>query len=271
MLRAWSGITGWRFESSSAHKERARTGGLFLCGRSWQPTLGEDRAENAVGNRNGHECRNSARPKLEAKTASVQAQLEDRDGGVYKDPSTGRWFIVMRPPGAAKTTTRRRAPDGRRLTTRDQGLVARGQWEAQMASGAVVVGRERFENFWPRYVRHARAEMTKGSWEDVRAHGTKRLLPFFSGMQMSQIVVDTVREWRAVMHEAVEAGEYAPKTINNARIALLGCCRMAVADRLMAHNPVLDVKPLPIEFTERPYLRLCQINRYIDACPMHYG
>ena len=43
------------------------------------------------------------------------------------------------------------------------------------------------------------------------------------------------------MLEAVEAGEWAPKTINNARIALLGCCRMAVQDGLMAHNPVLDV------------------------------
>ena len=79
-----------------------------------------------------------------------------------------------------------------------------------------------------------------------------------------------VREWRATMLEAVEAGEWAPKTINNARIALLGCCRMAVEDGLMAHNPVLDVRPLPIEFTERPYLRLAQINDYLDACAPHY-
>src|SRR3954468_6188450 len=107
----------------------------------------------------------------------------------------------MRPPGAAKTTTRRRAPDGSRLRTRDQALIAKGQWEAQMASGAVAVGRERFEGFWPRYLRHAKAEMTAGSWEDVRAHGHKRLLPFFSGMQLSHIGVDTVREWRATMHE----------------------------------------------------------------------
>ena len=164
----------------------------------------------------------------------------------------------MRPPGRTKTTTRRRAPDGSRLRTRDQALIAKGQWEAQMASGAVAVGRERFESFWPHYLRHAKAEMTRGSWEDLRAHGTKRLLPFFSGMQMSRINVDTVREWRATMHEAVEAGEWAPKTINNARVALLGCFRMAVADRLMAHNPVLDVKPLPIDFTERPYLRLAR-------------
>jgi hypothetical protein len=28
-LRAWSGITGWRFESSSAHLEKPRSAGLF--------------------------------------------------------------------------------------------------------------------------------------------------------------------------------------------------------------------------------------------------
>jgi integrase len=72
------------------------------------------------------------------------------------------------------------------------------------------------------------------------------------------------------MLEAVEGGEWAPKTINNARIALLGCCRMAVQDALMAHNPVLDVRPLTIEFSERPYLRLVQINDYLDACAQRY-
>ena len=84
----------------------------------------------------------------------------------------------------------------------------------------------------------------------MRAHGTKRLLPFFTGVQLSRIDVASVREWRAEMLEAVEAGDWAPKTVNNARIALLGCLRMAVADGLMAHNPVLDVRPLTIEFTE---------------------
>lgn len=208
--------------------------------------------------------------QIAAKIAALQAKLDDDDGGVYEDLNTGRWFIVMRPPGAEKTTTRRRSPDGRRLRTRDEALIARGQWEAQMQSGAVAVGRERFESFWPHYLRHAKAEMTRGSWDDLRAHGDKRLLPFFSGMQLSRIGVDTVREWRATMHESVEAGEWAPKTINNARIALLGCFRMAVADRLMAHNPVLDVKPLPIDFTERPYLQIGQINGYIDACAPRY-
>lgn len=196
--------------------------------------------------------------------AAPQAKLED-DDGVYEDLDTKRWFIVMRPPGAEKTTTRRRAPDGSRLRTRDEALIARGQSEAQMQSGAVAVGRERFESYWPHYLRHAKAKMTRGSWDDLRAHGDTRLLPFSAGMQLNRIGVGTVREWRATMHECVEAGEWAPKTINNARITL-GCFRMAVADRLMAYDPVLDVKPLLIEFTERPYLQIAQLNGYLDAC-----
>ena len=188
-----------------------------------------------------------SKAEIAAQIAALQAQLDAQDGGVYEDPATGRWFIVVRPPGREKTTTRRRAPDGSQLLTREQALIAKGLWEDRMQRGAVSIGRERFEQFWPRYLRHAKAEMTHGSWEDVRAHGTKRLLPFFTGVQLCRIDVASVREWRAEMLEAVEAGEWAPKTVNNARIALLGCLRMAVADGLMAHNPVLDVRPLTIE------------------------
>ena len=211
-----------------------------------------------------------SKAEIAARLAALQAELAEHDGGVYEDPRTGRWFIVMRPSGRSKTTTRRRAPDGGRLFSRDQALIAKGQWQAQMAGGAVAVGRERFEQYWPRYLRHCRGDMTAGSWKDVRAHGNKRLLPYFTGMQMGKISVPVVRDWRALMLESVEAGEWAPKTINNARIALLGCCRMAVEDGLMVHNPVLNVRPLPVDFAERPYLRLTQINDYIDASAHHY-
>jgi hypothetical protein len=98
-----------------------------------------------------------------AEIAALQAELTEPDGGVYADPKTGRWFIVMRPPGRAKTTTRRRAPDGSRLSTREQALLAKGRWEAQLARGEVAVRRERFETYWPRYLRHAKGEMTHGS------------------------------------------------------------------------------------------------------------
>jgi hypothetical protein len=71
-----------------------------------------------------------SRAQIAERIALLQAELEDADGGVYEDEKTSRWFIVMRPPGATKTTTRRRAPDGSQLRSRDQALTARGQWEA---------------------------------------------------------------------------------------------------------------------------------------------
>src|SRR5687767_13124774 len=37
-LRAWSGITGWRFESSSAHSEKPRSAGLSRSRPSIHPT-----------------------------------------------------------------------------------------------------------------------------------------------------------------------------------------------------------------------------------------
>src|SRR5687767_2155596 len=40
-LRAWSGITGWRFESSSAHSEKPRPAGLFAFSGSI-PAVGGD-------------------------------------------------------------------------------------------------------------------------------------------------------------------------------------------------------------------------------------
>src|SRR4051794_15012557 len=190
-------------------KQRARVGGPFvfpkvLCEPSCGIALKTRLKTEAVLPRLSKE-------QIAARIAVLQAKLDEEDGGVYQDPATGRWFIVMRPPGATKTTTRRRAPDGSRLRTRDEALIARGQWEAQMASGTVAVGRQRFESYWPHYLRHAKAEMTRGSWEDLRAHGTKRLLPFFSGMQMSRITVDTVREWRATMQRPSRPASGRPR------------------------------------------------------------
>src|SRR3954451_5320004 len=127
------------------------------------------------------------RAEIEAQIAALQAELAADDSGVYQDPASGRWFVVLRCPGRRRTTTRRRAPDGSRLVTRAQALVAKAQWEPQLAAGSVPIGRERFETFWPRYLRHARGEMTQGSWEDVRAHGTKRLLPYFAELQITKL------------------------------------------------------------------------------------
>jgi integrase len=112
--------------------------------------------------------------------------------------------------------------------------------------------------------------MSEGAFADVRTHGDRRLLPFLGDTQVHRWTHGVIEDWRADMFELVEAGELAPKTVNNARIALMGFCKWAVRQRKMACNPVLDVGPLRIEDVERPYLRVKEIPIYVDSCSATY-
>jgi hypothetical protein len=83
--------------------------------------------------------------------ADRRPELDQDDGGVFEDAGTGRWFILLRPPGRSTTTTRRRAVDRGQRHTREQALAARERWQARLAGGETPVGRERLETYWPRY------------------------------------------------------------------------------------------------------------------------
>jgi integrase len=201
---------------------------------------------------------------LRAQIAALQAELDDV--GVYQDPATGRWYVKFR-DRHGRPVTRRRTPTGEQLFDRDQALTAREAWLAERDAGRVIqgAGRIRFADYWERYINHRRGEITPGSWEDLRGHGNRRLLPFFGDRLVARIDVDLIREWRAQMLDDVEADLISPKTINNSRMALLGCLGMATADGLLAGNPVLAVKPLAIERLEPDYLRRGEIAAYLDS------
>ncbi len=148
-----------------------------------------DRAENAVEN-GGRSCQSSARRRSRREIAALQAELDEQTTAAStrtRRRAAGSSSCARR--GATRTTTRRRAPDGSQLRTREQALVAKGQWEAQMAGGAVAIGRERFETLL------AALPAPRQGRDDPAARGRtcaptarKRLLPYFSGMQMSKII-----------------------------------------------------------------------------------
>jgi integrase len=112
--------------------------------------------------------------------------------------------------------------------------------------------------------------MTAGSHQDLATRGRKRLLPFFGGDPLSKIDEDRVREWLEPMIELVEAGELAAKTVNNARTWLSVALNEAVRRGLLARNPCANVPALPIEPGEIEYLRLSEVEPYLDACAGHY-
>jgi integrase len=206
------------------------------------------------------------RAELKRQIAALEAQLPD---GVYEDLHTGTWYVKFRLRG--KSNSRRVDPAGNTLLTREHAVAARGEWLALLDKGQVTSGkRRRFDSYWAEYLNHARGEMTHGSWVNLGGDGRKRLLPFFGEYPLARIDVALVREWRAEMVEAVENGDLSAKTVNNTRVALLGCLKMAMNDGLIAGNPVLNVKPLPVKRTEPKYLKVKQIPVYLDAAPAYY-
>lgn len=70
--------------------------------------------------------------------------------------------------------------------------------------------------------------------------------------------------------EAVQAGDLAAKTVNNALGTLVVCLNAAVEDGLLAVNPALRAERLPAGHIERDYLRLDEIPLYLDGCCAAY-
>lgn len=123
--------------------------------------------------------------------------------------------------------------------------------------------RESFASFWERFVLDRRPYLTPGSHTDLTIHGRKRLLPFFGEDQLSDIDSDRVREWITLMVELIEAGD--PKTVNNARTYLSMVLTAAVRRGLLVRNPCDGVPALPVERSEVEFLRLAEIDLYLNA------
>jgi integrase len=72
------------------------------------------------------------------------------------------------------------------------------------------------------------------------------------------------------MAELVAAGDLKPKTVNNTRTYLAVALGEARRKGMLHVNPCDYVKPLPVTRLEPDYLRLAEIDRYLDACSEHY-
>jgi integrase len=95
-------------------------------------------------------------------------------------------------------------------------------------------------------------------------------VPFFGAHLLSSIDSERVREWLMEMTDLVEAGEPAPKPVNSARTYLSVAFNVAVRRGLLPRNPCDSVPALPLEQREIDFLRLAEIEPYLDACADYY-
>jgi integrase len=137
----------------------------------------------------------------------------------------------------------------------------------RVRQGTVVVSRMTFGEFFPEWLRRRRPYVTAGTWADYEVHGRKRLLPHFGESRLTAITTFEVTDWLLEFHEA---GDYAPKTLNNALGVLVAALNGAVADQLLPLNPAARVERLPLGHLERDWLRLHEITPYLNACGLVY-
>ena len=196
--------------------------------------------------------------------ASVGAD-GSRRGRIYAYATRGgtRYRFVFR-QSDGKLSTRRG------FTSRRAAATARRRLVESIERGEVKVARETFETFWLRLLEERRPYMTKGSAEDFQTHGRKRLLPSLGSTPLARIDERLVRRWMDEMVALVESGELAPKTVNNARTCLSVALNEAHRRGLLSRNPCIAVPALPVDRAELDYLRLDEIEPYLDACAPHY-
>jgi integrase len=174
----------------------------------------------------------------------------------YSTQAGTRYRFTYRDSAGKQTTKRgfRSRAAARKERERLMGRVHRGE---------VRVSRESLERYWLRYLKARKPYLENGSWQDYRRHGELRILPDLGHRKLTALSAPELRDW---LVELSESGTWAPKTLNNALKALVVCLNHAVADGLIAANPASYVQALPLGHVERDYLRLHEINPYLDAC-----
>jgi integrase len=150
---------------------------------------------------------------------------------------------------------------------------AAAKYRAQMMEradrGELRTTREKFADWFDEWLRghHGAGAGTRA---DYARHGELRLKPFFGSMRLSAISAQTVKDFVAEMVERVEAGQLAPKTVNNGLTCLSTCMKEAVALGKIPSNPCDHVPHLPERHIERDWLRRHEIALYLDACSDTY-
>jgi integrase len=190
---------------------------------------------------------------------------QGRSGGVYSYRTADgiRWRFIYRRSDGTQTSKRGFVSE---RSARD----ARRRLIEQVERGEVRHTRETFGAYWERWLARRKPYLEPGTWAGYEINGRMRLLPAFASRPLGALGVDMIRDLVADLAEAVEAGDLAVKTVNNALGTLVVCLNNAVDDGLIATNPALRVQRLPPAHIERDYLRLDEIARYLEACSEIY-
>lgn len=230
----------------------------------WRDATGRRRARR-FASEDAAEAFDVALSEVSPAARRTDTARHGRSGGVYPYRTTNglRWRFVFRRSDGTQTSKRG-------FMSERAARAARRRLIEQVERGEVRHTRETFGRYWERWLARRKPYLEVGTWAGYEVNGRKRLVPAFGHCSLGELSVDDIREFVAELAEAVDAGELAAKTVNNALGTLVVCLNDAVEDRLIAVNPALRVPRLPPSHIERDYLRLEEIPRYLEGCSNVY-
>jgi integrase len=195
-----------------------------------------------------------------AGTASYGSQ-----GGVYAyETAQGtRWRYLVRRSDGTQTTKRG-------FHSQRAAREALRQVVEQVHRGEVRHSKHTFGSWWTEWLERRKPYLEPNAWRAYEVDGRKRLLPEFKELRLDKLDTSHVRGWMTEQGRKVEAGDVAAKTINNTLGTLVVCLNAAVKERVIASNPALGIERLPPAHIEHDYLRLNEIEPYLDACMDSY-
>jgi integrase len=236
---------------------------------SYAPAKGawEVRWRNANGRQRSRRFHNEqAAAEFDESIHEIEASARGRarygsSGGVYPyETAAGtRWRCAV-PRGDGSFTTKRG------FASKKAALDARRRLTEKQERGEVRHTKETFGTFWVRWLDRRRAYLEPGTWGAYERDGRLRLLPALESLALGKLDVEDVRSLMDELVEALEAEELSAKTINNTLGTLVVCLNAAVEDELIVANPALRVPRLPPAHVEREYLRLHEIELYLESC-----
>jgi integrase len=178
----------------------------------------------------------------------------------YATAQGTRWRFVARRSDGKQTSKRG-------FTSPRAAREACRRFVERIDRGEVRHTKQTFGAWWDGWLKHRKPYLEPNAWRAYEVDGRKRLVPAFGDVRLDKLSAEQVRTWMDEQAEAVEAGDYAAKTINNTLGTLVVCLNAAVKDLVIAPpNPALGIERLPAEHIEHDYLRLHEIPRYLDAC-----
>lgn len=177
----------------------------------------------------------------------------------YETRKGTRWRFVARRSDGSQTSKRG-------FTSQRAASEAKRRAVEQVERREVRHTKETFGDYWERWLAQRKPYLEAGSWSGYEINGRKRLIPAFGRLTLGELSVERLRDFVADMAARVDAGEIAPKTVNNTLATLVVCLNQAVEDGHIAANPALRIRRLPAAHVEREYMRLEEIPIYLDSC-----